>query len=113
MIDGAIRTVAILASLIVIAGFTLFAVDELSGASQRQQTALENPGSAPGEPTPRGKPSGVRKTIEDVNGVLLSPFEGLVQSSSAWVNHGIPTLLALLVYGLGLGFLARYIKQRA
>ncbi len=114
MIDGAIRTVAILASLIVVAGFTLFAVDELSGASQRQQSAIENPGFVPGEPTGSGKPrSGVRKAIEDANGVLLSPFKGLAQSSSAWVNHGVPTLLALLVYGLGLGFLARYVRQRA
>lgn len=114
MIDGAIRMVAIVASLIVVAGFTLFAVDELTGASQRQQTWVENPGSEPGPTTPTRKPrSDVRKAIEDVNEVLLSPFEGLAQTGSAWVNHIVPTLLALLVYGLGLGFLARYIKQRA
>jgi hypothetical protein len=35
-----------------------------------------------------------------------------VQSRSDWVSRGVPTLLALLVYGLGLGFLARYLASR-
>ena len=114
MIDGAIRTVAILASLIVVAGFTLFAVDELSGASKHQQIWVENPGAEPGAVKPSQKPrSGVRKALERADRVLLSPFEGLVDSRSSWVNHGVPSLLALLIYGLGLGFLARYVKQRA
>lgn len=114
MIDGAIRTVAIIASLIVVAGFTLFAVDEMRGASERQQSVLEGPGSVPGEPAPTPGPrSGVRKAIEGAYGALLSPFKGLAETQSSWVNHVVPTLLALLVYGLGLGFLARYIRQRA
>jgi hypothetical protein len=114
VIEGAIRAVAIVASLIVVAGFTLFAVDEFSGASSRQQTWVENPGAEPGAPSRGEKPrSGVRKTIEDANDALLSPFKGLAQTESNWANHMIPTVLALLVYGLGLGFLARYIRQRA
>jgi hypothetical protein len=38
VIEGPIRAVAVVASLIVVAGFTLFAVDQFSGASSRQQT---------------------------------------------------------------------------
>ena len=34
-----------------------------------------------------------------MNDVLLAPFAGLIDSDNAWVNHGVPSLLALLVYG--------------
>jgi hypothetical protein len=55
----------------------------------------------------------VREAIEDANDALLSPSIDLAQTESNWANHMIPTVLALLVYGLGLGFPARYIRQRA
>ena len=41
-----------------------------------------------------------REAIDDVNDVQLRPFVDLVDSDSAWVNHRIPTQLALLIYGL-------------
>jgi hypothetical protein len=31
-----------------------------------------------------------------------------VQSDSEWVLHGVPTIVALLVYGVGIGYVARY-----
>jgi hypothetical protein len=40
--------------------------------------------------------------------VLTSPFRSIVQSDSQWVLHGVPTIFALLVYGVGLGYLARF-----
>jgi hypothetical protein len=45
--------------------------------------------------------------------VLVAPFAALVSGSeSSWVRRGVPTLIALLVYGFGLSFLARYAKGR-
>jgi hypothetical protein len=44
---------------------------------------------------------------------LTSPFASVVVSDDAWVEHGIPLVLALLVYGAGLGFLARWASGRA
>ncbi len=41
--------------------------------------------------------------------MLLSPFAGLAEGAgSQWVRRGVPALLALLVYGFGLGLLARF-----
>ena len=49
-----------------------------------------------------------------MNDVLLGPFTNLVDSGDVWVARGVPTLLALLLYGGGLGFLANMLpKQRA
>ena len=32
------------------------------------------------------------ETVDDANDVLLAPFAGLIDSNSAWVNHGVPAL---------------------
>jgi hypothetical protein len=45
--------------------------------------------------------------------VLLSPFAGLTDSSkSKWVRRSIPALIALLIYGFGGGYLARFASGR-
>lgn len=114
MVARGIHWMAVLATMIVVAGFTLFAVDEMGGASQRQQEALVNttPSAiAPGPSQPTG--SRVRSTIDAANEVLLGPFAGVAPSDNSWVQHGVPTLLALALYGVGLGFLARYVRSRA
>jgi hypothetical protein len=118
-----IRFMAIGISVVVVLGFAMFAIDETDKGSKGQQAKLERElgtTADPIAPTARQEAvreerhSPVRETIDDVNDVLLRPFVDLVDSDSAWVNHGIPTLLALLIYGLGLGLLANMLpKQRA
>jgi hypothetical protein len=118
-----IRFVAIGISVVVVLGFAMFAIDETDKGSKGQQAKLERElgtTADPIAPTPRQEAvreerhSSIREAIDDVNDVLLRPFVDLIDSDSAWVNHGIPTLLALLIYGLGLGLLANMLpKQRA
>ena len=121
-----IRLLAMLLSGIILFGFTFFAVDELDRGSKNQQQALANEiegkldDPAPIAPTPQDEAareaahSRFREGIDDVNDVLLAPFVDVVDSNDAWVNHGIPTLLGLLLYGVGLGFLANLLpKARA
>src|SRR5512132_3311773 len=119
-----IRFAAIAISSVIALGFVLFAVNEADKGSQTQQDKLEQElGHAPNDliapnahdeafrEAHQGK---VHEAVDDVNDVLLRPFVDLVDSDSAWVNHGIPTLLALLIYGFGLGMLANMLpKQRA
>ena len=51
--------------------------------------------------------------MDDANDVLLGPFAGIVDSDDRWVTHGVPAMLALLLYGLCLGMLANMLpKQR-
>ena len=118
-----IRFVAIAISAIVVLGFALFAIDETDKGSKAQQAKLERElgtSSPPIAPSARGEAvrernqGALREGIDDANDVLLAPFVDLIDSDSAWVNHGVPALLALLIYGLGLGFLANMLpKQRA
>src|SRR5215208_5093461 len=114
-----IRLVAIAISVVVVIGFALFAIDETDKGSKAQQAKLERElGStvapdAPQEALRERNNGAIREAIDDANDVLLRPFAGLIDSDNAWVTHGIPALLAVLIYGLGLGLLANMLpKQR-
>jgi hypothetical protein len=108
-----IRRVLKLTSLaccaLVAASFVLFARDQLAGASEHQQSqiavgATTNPGPVP-IGTHHAQP---RRFIDGAASTLTSPFRSLANSSSAWVTRGLPTIIALVVYGAGLGYLARF-----
>jgi hypothetical protein len=120
---GAIlRLLAIAASVVIALGFVLFAVDEMDGASKGQQQALaEQTGvsdpadiaPAPEEEAARASQNtGIREAIDDTNDVLLAPFSDITNSKDSWVIRGVPTLLGLLVYGLGLGLLANFLPKQ-
>jgi hypothetical protein len=118
-----IRLAAIITSIIVLLGFAFFAADEMEKGSKIQQNALDNGTTSeaaeraaiaptPDEEAARERRNGApRELIDDANDVLLAPFADLLDSDSAWVNHGVPTLLALLLYGVGLGLLANMLPK--
>jgi hypothetical protein len=119
-----IRSIAILATGIVLLGFALFAEDEMDRGSQNQQNVLaselESPSESPSviSPDPREermreqRNGDFREAIDDANDVLLAPFADLVDSENAWVANGVPTILGLLVYGLLLGLVANMLPKR-
>jgi hypothetical protein len=115
VLERSIRSLAIVLSLIVTAGFVLFAIDDFGRASNNSRDRIA--GTARPDPTPTAerarekRNSSGRELIDDANDVLLSPFAGLVaKDHSRWVQHGVPALLGLLVYGFLLGFIARFAK---
>jgi hypothetical protein len=122
---GAIlRLLAIAASVVIALSFLLFAIDEMDRGSKTQQQALAEetgvpepqlaqPAPAPEEEAERERRhSSLREAIDDANDVLLQPFSTLANSDSNWVTRGVPTLLGLLIYGLGLGLLANFMPGR-
>jgi hypothetical protein len=110
---------AIVACLFVALGWGLFALDQARGASNESVAGIAGDPATFSDPSPdqeraREKQHGkVREFIDDVNDVLLSPFAGLTDSSgSKWVRRSIPALIALLIYGFGGGFIARFASGR-
>jgi hypothetical protein len=115
VIERLLRSLAVVLSLLVAASFVLFAIDDFSRASHESRDRIA--GNAKPDPTPRderareARNSAGREYIDDANDVLLGPFSGLVANDhSRWVQRGVPALLGLLIYGFGLGFLARYAR---
>ncbi|MGZ6643353.1 MAG: hypothetical protein ACXVFK_15215 [Solirubrobacteraceae bacterium] len=118
---GLLRLVSVVASLIVIVSFTLFAIDESRAASSASTRAIAGQrATSVADPSPsqeklrervHGKP---REAVDDANDVLVRPFAWADQgSASLWARKGVPALLALAVYGFGLGYLARLLRIRA
>jgi hypothetical protein len=108
-----IRRILVLAavgcSVLVVASFALFARDQLAGASAHQQRELASGATiSPGTLPPPHQVAQPRRFIDTAAKTLDSPFASIVQSDSPWVIKGVPTVFALLVYGVGLGYLARY-----
>jgi hypothetical protein len=107
---------SIVACAIVIASFTLFALNQTGQASTHQQQLLSGEISSEAgaqAPAARAHKSSVRRTIDEASEWLTSPFDSLTsESHSEWANHGIDLALALAVYGFGFGFLARTLRVR-
>ncbi len=117
MLERPLTYLAIVLSLVVAAGFVLFAVDDFSRASEQSRDRIagfeKTSPTAAGERTRERRNSQVREAIDDANDVLLMPFAGVSESaSSRWVQRGVPTLLGLLVYGFLLGYVARFARGR-
>jgi hypothetical protein len=108
-----LRLASLVICAIVIASFATFAVQQTKSASGHQQAELNGeatPGSATKAPAGEGS---VHKTLDEAFDELTSPFAGLVSgSSSEWAIRGVKLLLALLVYGFGLSYLARVLRVR-
>ena len=119
--EGLLRTAAIVTSAIVLVSFGLFALDETREASKSSVAAIEGlDATRSAKPTEREERarqrahSTVREAIDDADDILVTPFAPITDdSSSSWMRRGVPTLLALLVYGFGLAFLARFARGRA
>jgi hypothetical protein len=109
MVYRGLALISTVCCALVLASFGLFALDQLSGASKNQQNQI-----ASGVPTKPGvaqssnQHSQPRRFIDSAAKVLTSPFRSVVQSNNDWVQHAVPLFFALLVYGIGLGYLARY-----
>jgi hypothetical protein len=106
---------AIVCSLLVLVGWGWFAADQTNAASKQTQEqiagqlAKDDVSPDPDLELQRQKVNTpAHEAVDDANDVLLRPFAAVSESSgSRWARRSIPALLALLVYGFGLGLLAR------
>ncbi len=105
---------ALVCCALVAASFAMFARDQVAGASKHQQNEIIAGAPTTTGPVPVHRATGQpRRFIDAAAGDLTAPFKSLVQSDSQWVLRGVPTILGLLVYGVGLGYLARFSRGMA
>jgi hypothetical protein len=115
--------VSTIAALVLVVSFGLFAIDQARDGSKQQvaklgskleptnaATNVNQAAPSPRTEREREKRHGkVREAIDDVDDVLVQPFAGVVDSNSIWVQRGVPSLIALLLFGVGLRFVAAYL----
>jgi hypothetical protein len=107
-----LRLASWLICLIVAASFLVFVVEQTSSASTHQQEELNGNATPNGAPAPKHE-SAPHKKLDEASDFFTSPFSAVVAgSTSQWAIHGAKTVLALLIYGFGLSYLARVIRVR-
>lgn len=111
-----LRLVSLAICLIAVGWFVGFAVEQSKQGSAHQQEEL-NESAPPSLRTPvsgaakSSKHGGLRKAIDSAFSTVSSPFSGLTNGmSGVWASHIVNTLLVLLIYGFGLGFVARLLR---
>jgi hypothetical protein len=109
MVSKFIRFIAFFCCGVLIVSFVMFAINETNGGEAQAQLEMQgiNHPVMPPQPKSEGQP---RKTIDKIADELETPFKGIVTGDDKWANRLVPLVLALLVFGLGLGFLARTVE---
>jgi hypothetical protein len=124
VLERPIRILAIVACGIVTMSFALFVVDQSRSASNLSATeiAQSGPPVTPGSSAKQPKPKPAHRTtaeqarhiVDQANHSLVSPVDWVVPAhANDWVTRGVPWILAMLLYGFGLGYLARFARGRA
>ena len=122
LLSRTLHLASVLICLIVIASFTVFAVNQTSSASAHQQQVLNNEVAKPSTASASGATgasasssheSALHEAIDEASKTFTSPFDGITAGwSSEWLIRSASLGLALVVYGFGLGYLARLIRVR-
>jgi hypothetical protein len=122
LLSRTLHLTSVFICLVVIASFTVFAVNQTSSASAHQQQVLNNEvakqstasgSGATGASASTSHESAVHEAIDEASKVFTSPFDGITAGwSSEWLIRSANLGLALLVYGFALGYLARLIRVR-
>jgi hypothetical protein len=130
VISTLLRIASILCTIALVFSFAAFAADSAGDGSKKTVAqiaaadgasdgkvattpeALNEPSPAPRVERVREKQhSAVRELADDVNDVLTAPFASIA-GDSIWPQRIVSGLLALLVFGLGLGYVARAVAAR-
>lgn len=98
-----------------IASFVMFAADQAGGASQHQvaEIAAGSPTRTATSTVTDAHPGQPRVFIDGAAKALTAPFRAVLHSGSQWAQQLFATVCALLLYGLGLGYLARFSQGSA
>ncbi len=104
------RFASLIACLIVITAFLLFATNQAGTATTH---LVNNSGTSVTIQGPKpAKPGSVRQTVTNASNTLTSPFQNVLGSTNTWVLHTSQLLLALLIYGFGVSFALRFVQMR-
>jgi hypothetical protein len=128
VVSSLLRIASLLCSAVLVLSFAAFAADQ-AGAGSKQTVAriasadsgedtvggpnLDQPSPNAATERLREKRHGaLRERLDDADDALVAPFKGASSSGSIWTQRAIAALLALLVFGVGLHYLARLAALR-
>ena len=121
MFERPLRYLAIALGSIIVLSFAMFGWEQTRKASDATSAAIKA-GTAAAQVAPpptlerarEAEHTRAREAIDDANDLLTAPFANLVSNfESGWARRGVSGFLALLLWGVGIGYLARFSSGRA
>ena len=111
-----LRAASLAVCLVVLLSFLYFATGQ-GHVGTAHETTLLGSANATAQTTTVSTSSTVQANslhgrIDSASDTLTSPFRSVVNSGNQWVVEGVETLLALLIYGVGVAMLIRYVRMR-
>jgi hypothetical protein len=108
MVNRALGTISFVCCALIIASFGFFAVGQTAGASQQQAAVTAGTPIPAQKSNPDSKQP--RRFVDSAARRLTSPFNSLMHSGSRWADQLFLLVCGLAVYGVGLGYLRRYMS---
>jgi hypothetical protein len=109
MVSTFLRTAAVVCSLLIALSLLFFIIDQTKGSDTQAQQEISGVLHPVAPPPPKhGQP---RRFIDHAAHDLTTPFNSIAASKGPWVRHLVPDVLGILLFGLGLGFLARAVQR--
>lgn len=128
MVSSLLKLASFLCALVLVLSFAAFASDQAGSGSKATVAKIANadaseqppqisnidaPNPNAGTERIREKRHGaLREKLDDANDALVAPFKGASGSKSIWTQRIVSSLLAFVVFALGLGYLARLAALR-
>jgi len=110
VVASVLKLVSLSCCALVVASFALFAYDQASANSKGQvASVVSGRYSSANNPLPR-HPGQPRRFIDGAAHALTSPIRSAMSGDSAWPVWIVATVFGLLVYGVGIGFVARFLR---
>lgn len=111
MISSAIRVVSKAICIVLVASFAMFAIDELSSASDQQLAATNGTAQAQVARDVHGRQINPdqnewRAKIDKANDQLTGSAEQLVSGQNPWIMRGFAFVVGMLLFGFGGHFVA-------
>jgi hypothetical protein len=110
-----LRLISVVCTLVLLLSFAMFASDQARSGSTHtvaQIASGDGTETTVAAPQPSKKHGEFRRAVDSADSKLVSPFNGVVAGSSGWSRHIVLAVLGFLVFGVGLGFVARYASTR-
>lgn len=95
-------------------GVLIFALDTMHGITDEAAARVNDSVgyTAATAPPVAEAPNRFEIVVAEANGILRAPFEGVVPpDANAWTRELVPALLALLVWGVGLSWVAGAVSR--
>jgi hypothetical protein len=128
VVSSLLKVASFLCAVVLVLSFAAFTSDQAGSGSKATVAKIANADASEqppqitnvDTPSPNARVervreeqhSALREKLDDANDALVAPFKSATGSKSIWTQRIVSSLLAFVVFALGLGYLSRLAALR-